>query len=166
MSLHCRGRWVLTKGSGGRGNGPGRIHGRGTDVPINSVPVDQSGFLKVMVSSIEPRPEGKYDQETRRMVETGRQASDPNGVPQWTVEVVATVPGRFDSRTQSELLRVTVTCAEDPSTQVMEGEQVVFEGLTVGVMAPEVDKESGKPRGGKLFWQAQGVRSRSLAGKS
>jgi hypothetical protein len=135
-------------------------------VPINSVPVDQSAFSKVMLVSVEPKPEVKWDQATGDRRETGNQsASKRDGVPQWTVQAVVSMPSRFDGRTQSDVIPVTVTCAEDPSVQVMEGDQIVFDGLTVGVMNPEKDDKTGNIRGGKLFWQATGVRSKSLAGK-
>jgi hypothetical protein len=60
------------------------------------------------------------------------------------------------------VLSVTVTCADDPTGQVAEGDQVYFDNLTVGVMPPEAG-EGGRIRGGKLFWQATGVRSRIAA---
>jgi hypothetical protein len=127
-------------------------------VPINSVPVDQAAFVKFMLISIEP----KADRET------GIQYTSKDGTEKkWTVQVVAQLPSRWDAgRTESEVLAVTVTSAEDPASQVMEGEKVVFDNLTVGVMAPESDKDNPqKIRGGKLFWQASGVRAHSLAGK-
>ena len=76
------------------------------------------------------------------------------------------MPSRFDvSRTDSEVLAVTVTCSEDPREYVTEGDPVEFDGFTVGVMPPE-SGENGRIRGGKLFWQASGVRSRVPSGKS
>lgn len=126
-------------------------------VPIQSVPVDQAAFVKFMVISVEP----KADRET------GIQYTSKDGSEKkWTVQVVAQLPSRWDSgRTESEVLPVTVTCAGDPSAQVMEGEKVVFDNLTVGVMAPEKG-EGDRIRGGRLFWQATGVRAASLAGKA
>ncbi|MGZ3357638.1 MAG: hypothetical protein ACXVBO_22710 [Isosphaeraceae bacterium] len=127
-------------------------------MPINSVPVDQAAFTKFMLISIEP----KVDRET------GVQFTSKDGAERkWVVQVVAQLPSRWDAgRTESEVLAVTVTCAEDPSVQVMEGDKVAFDNLTVGVMNPEQDKDSGRIRGGKLFWGASGVVSRSMAGKS
>jgi hypothetical protein len=125
--------------------------GRGTEVPINSVPVDQAAFKKFMLISIEP----KTDRDT------GVQFTSKDGSERkWTVQVVAQLPSRWDSgRTESEVLPVTVTMAGDPSAEVEEGDKVIFDGLTVGVMNPEQDKDSGRIRGGKLFWGAAGVRS-------
>jgi hypothetical protein len=93
--------------------------------------------------------------------ETGNQYQTKDGERKWTAQVVASLPSRWDAgRTESEVLSVTVTCLEDPTGQVAEGDQVRFDGLTVGVMPPEADRDSGRIRGGKLFWQASGVSSR------
>jgi hypothetical protein len=128
---------------------------KGHVVPINSAPVDQAAFTRLMLVSIEP----KTDRET------GVQFTSKDGSQRkWTVSVVASMPSRFDpARTDSEVLAVTVTSTEDPSGYVAEGEQVLFEDLTVGVMAPE-HGEGGRIRGGRLFWQASGVRAKTLAG--
>jgi hypothetical protein len=126
-------------------------------VPIQNVPVDQAAFVKFMVISVEP----KADRDT------GVQFTSKDGLERkWNVQVVAQLPSRWDSgRTESEVLAVTVTCAEDPSLKVSEGDKVTFDNLTVGVMNPEQDKESGRIRGGKLFWGATGVKSRAFADK-
>ena len=99
--------------------------------------------------------------------ETGVQFTSKDGTERkWTVQVVASLPSRWDAgRTESEVLPVTVTCADDPTARVSEGDQVVFDGLTVGVMPPEAG-EGGRIRGGRLFWQASGVRSRVTSSKS
>ena len=68
-------------------------------------------------------------------------------------------------RTENEVLAVTVTCADDPTSKMAEGEVVEFAGLTVGVMPP-AKNPAGHIRGGKLFWQAAGVRSRAHAAAS
>lgn len=124
-------------------------------MPINSAPVDQAAFTRLMLITAEP----KTDRET------GAQSTTKDGSElKWSVQVVVSMPSRFDStRTDSEVLTVTVTSAADPRDQVTEGDQVFFDGLTVGVMAPEAG-EGGRIRGGKLFWSASGVRSRSAAG--
>jgi hypothetical protein len=128
---------------------------KGHDVPINSVPVDQAAFTRLMLVAVEPRNDR----------ETGIQLTSKDGTERkWTIQVVAMMPSRWDaSRSDSEVLQVTVTSAEDPSGQVAEGDQVRFDNLTVGVMAPE-QGESGRIRGGKLFWSASGVHSRIPAG--
>lgn len=126
-------------------------------MPIQNVPVDQAAFIKLLVISIEP----KVDRET------GVQFTSKDGSERkWAVSVAAQLPSRWESgRTDSEILSVTLTSAGDPSQMVEEGDKVWFDNLTVGVMNPEQDKESGRIRGGKLFWQATGVRAQSMAGK-
>jgi hypothetical protein len=118
---------------------------------INSAPVDQAAFTRLMLVEIAP----KADRDT------GVQFTSKDGSERkWTVQVVASLPSRFDiTRTDSEVLAVTVTCADDPRDYVHEGDQVLFDGFTVGVMPPETT-DAGRIRGGKLFWQASGVRSR------
>jgi hypothetical protein len=136
----------------------GRQSWKGHTVPINSAPVDQAAFTRLMLVSIEPR----LDRET------GVQFTNKDGTERkWTVQVVASLPSRWDEgRTESEVLAVTVTCKEDPTAHIAEGDQVQFAGLTVGVMPPEKNEATGRIRGGKLFWQATGVRVRPAGAKS
>jgi hypothetical protein len=126
-------------------------------VQINSVPVDQNAFIKIRVDAIEPRTDR----------ETGVQLTNKDGTERkWTVECVMSLPSRWDSgRAVSDIVPVTVTSATDPASMVSEGELVIFDNLTVGVMPPE-QGESGRIRGGKLFWQATGVQSRTGSGGS
>ncbi len=125
-------------------------------MPINSAPVDQQAFTRLMLVAVEPRTDR----------ESGIQLTSKDGLQKkWTVQVVASMPSRWDAgRTESDVLQVTVTCADDPTGKVAEGDQVWFTDFTVGVMAPEAVEGSSRIRGGKLFWQASGVQSRS--GKS
>jgi hypothetical protein len=119
-------------------------------VPINSAPVDQAAFTRMMLISIEPR----VDRETGAIL-TNRDGTERK----WTVQVVASLPSRWDAgRSESEVLSVTVTCADDPNQHAAEGEPVVFKDLSVGVMPPEQNKDTGRIRGGKLFWAASGIR--------
>ena len=126
-------------------------------MPINSVPVDQAAFTRLMIVAVE----AKCDRET------GEQYKSKDGTARkWTVQVVASLPSKWDlGRTDSEVLSVTLTSADDPRDQVNEGEMVTFDGLTAGVMPPEQNAESGRIRGGKLFWQASGVQTRITAGR-
>jgi hypothetical protein len=138
--------------------GPPHIAEGARTVPINSAPVDQAAFTRLMLVQVEP----KADRET------GVQYTSKDGSERkWTVQVVASMPSRFDAtRTDSEVLSITVTSVGDPRDDVAEGDQVLFDSLTVGVMPPEAG-EGGRIRGGKLFWQAAGVRSRvPVGGKS
>lgn len=117
---------------------------------ITSAPVDQAAFTRMMLVTIEP----KTDRDT------GVQYTNKDGTERkWTVQVVVSLPNRFDpARTDSEVLSVTVQCADDPSLSVSEGDPVRFDSLSVGVMAPE-QGEGGRIKGGRLFWQASGVRA-------
>lgn len=126
-------------------------------MPINSAPVDQAAFTRLMLVSIEP----KTDRDT------GVQFTSKDGSERkWTVSAVVSMPSRFDpARTDSDVLAVTVTSAADPADHVAEGDSILFDNLTVGVMAPE-HGDGGRIRGGKLFWQASGVRARVMSGKS
>ena len=103
-------------------------------MPINSVPVDQAAFTRLMLVSIEP----KTDRET------GVQFTSKDGSEKkWTAQVVASLPSRWEAgRTESEVLPVTVTCAGDPAAEVMEGDKVSFE--------LERDRKSGKMSAGQL----------------
>lgn len=126
-------------------------------MPFTSAPVDQTQFTRIQVVEIEP----KTDRTTGAQF-TSRDGSERK----WTVQAVFKMPSRFDpNRTDSDLLNVTVTCPDDPRDSVHEGDQVIFDGLTAGVMPPEAD-DSGRIRGGKLFWTASGVRSRVASAKS
>jgi hypothetical protein len=103
--------------------------------------------------------------EPRTDRETGVQLTSKDGTERkWTVQVVASTPSRFDAnRTDNEVLTVTVTCADDPAGKVAEGDQVEFANWTVGVMDPELNT-AGRIRGGRLFDQATGIRTRVPAG--
>jgi hypothetical protein len=103
-------------------------------VPINSAPVDQAAFTRMMLVAVEP----KKDRET------GVQYTNRDGTEKkWNVQVVASMQSRFDPA-------------------IAEGDQVWFDGFSVGVMPPE-KTENDRIRGGKLFWTASGVHSRPQA---
>ena len=127
-------------------------------MPIQSVPVDQAAFTRAMLIAIEP----KADRET------GVQYTSKDGLERkWNAQVVMSLPSKWDAgRTESEVVNVTLTMADDPRDQVAEGDPVLFDDLTVGVMAPTKDEDSGRIKGGRLFWQATGVRSRVPAKSS
>jgi len=124
-------------------------------VPINSVPVDQTAFAKCMIVAIEP----KNDRET------GIQFTDRDGTKRkWSAQVVISMPSRWEAgKTESEVVAVTLTIADDPTGLVKDGDAVWFDGLSVGVMNPE-QGDNGRIRGGRLFWQASGIHVRQSAG--
>jgi hypothetical protein len=88
----------------------------------------------------------------------GEVATNAQGVPQWTCEVAVTYRTGPGERSQSEVLTVTLTRADDPFTGIHPGAAIQFDGLRAGLSAPE-STESGRIRGGRLWWQADGLRA-------
>jgi hypothetical protein len=120
-------------------------------VPLNYAPVDQGAYTRMMLVTIEP----KTDRDT------GVQYTSKDGSERkWTAQVVASLPSRWDAgRSDSDVLSVTVTCSDDPTGLVHEGDPVEFKDLTVSAMPPEMG-DTGRIRGGKPFYQANGIRSK------
>lgn len=125
-------------------------------MPITSAPVDPARFTALIFMGCEP----KLDRDT------GNQHTSKDGMyRKWTVVVAASKPASWDpARAETDTLQVTVTSAEEPANGLVMGTPVTFTDFTTGVMSPEADAESGKIRGGKLYWQATGVRP--VGGKS
>jgi hypothetical protein len=87
------------------------------------------------------------------------QDSNADGVPKWDIQAAVTYRPTFDGqRLQSEVLSVTVTSINDPADGIPVPSAVVFEQLRVGSMPPELNRETDRIRGGRLFYTAQGVR--------
>jgi hypothetical protein len=86
----------------------------------------------------------------------GEVATNAQGVPQWTCEVAVTYRTNPGERSQSEVLTVTITRDGDPFTGIQAGAVVQFDGLRAGLSAPE-STDSGRIRGGRLWWQADGI---------
>jgi hypothetical protein len=86
----------------------------------------------------------------------GEVATNAAGVPQWTCEVAVTYRTRNGERAVSEVLTVTITGAADPFHGIQPGAPVMFDGLRAGLSAPE-STDSGRIRGGRLWWQADGL---------
>ena len=126
---------------------------------MNSRPVDQAAFTRLMLVTIEPRMT-RPDQPGEVPV----QLTNKDGTERkWTAQVVASMPSRWDAdRSESEVLSITVTCADDPTSRVHEGDMVEFANWTTGVMDPEMNA-SGRIRGGRLFDQATGIRTKVVA---
>jgi hypothetical protein len=93
--------------------------------------------------------------------DTGVQHTTKDGsARKWTVTVAATKPATYDpARMENDVLAVTVTSPDDPAEGLVMGTPVTFTDFSVGVMAPEANQETGKIRGGRLFWSANGVRA-------
>lgn len=86
----------------------------------------------------------------------GEVATNAQGVPQWTCEVAVTYRGKPGDRVVSEVLTVTITRDGDPFTGIAPGSAIQFDGLRAGLSAPE-STDSGRIRGGRLWWQADGL---------
>lgn len=80
-----------------------------------------------------------------------------NGERKWSVQVAVSYVPEY-GRSVAEVIEVGMTGA-DPSGSVQPGMPVKFDRLRVGFSAPEINGESGRIRGGKPFWQADGVQS-------
>jgi hypothetical protein len=90
----------------------------------------------------------------------GEQTQDANtaGVPKWGLEVAVTFAPQDGMRPVSEVLNITITAPHDPAQGVAPGSPVQFDGFRVGVSPPE-KTDRGGIRGGKLWYQASGVRA-------
>ena len=80
-----------------------------------------------------------------------------DGQRKWSVQVAVSYFSEYGMRPQAEVIEVTIV-GEDPSAMVQPGSPVQFDRLRQGISAPEMNNESGRIRGGKPFWSADGVR--------
>lgn len=126
------------------------------------IPVDQSKYSRIMIVALEPKMALEQD-ENGGWREAAFQATSPDGAEkQWNVEVVLIRPSKYGNR--SETATVTVT-GPDPSSQVTEGERVEFDNLEVSIADPTVNRDRpGRVKGGRVNWQADGVRSAAPSG--
>jgi hypothetical protein len=118
--------------------------------------VDQAAtFQAVAFLSAEPR-----------MVfgEQGRQETTKDGVPRWTVEVVAAFR-QFDKIT-SEVLKVTMASHKNPAEEIGLYTPIQMVGFTVGVTPPEerTDKDGRKKVvGGTAWYRCDEIRPLTVA---
>lgn len=87
----------------------------------------------------------------------GEVATNAQGIPQWTCEVAVSYRTKPGERSSSEVLTVTITAAGDPFENTPAGTPVIFDGLRAGLSAPEATERG--IRGGRLWYQADGIRS-------
>jgi hypothetical protein len=85
------------------------------------------------------------------------------GLPKWTVEAAVTFVVEPGMRPVSEVIAMTVTAPTDPAQGIGQGSPIVFDGFRVGMSPPEKNDRGGI-RGGKLWFQAAGVRPASSGG--
>lgn len=99
---------------------------------------------------------------------TGAQAVSAQGIPKWELSVAVTYLAEPGMRAQSEVLAVTVTTQANPAENIAPGTQVEFDGLRVGISAPE-QRDNGRGSrivGGKPWFQASGLRPAHAARKA
>jgi hypothetical protein len=93
---------------------------------------------------------------------TDQQDITRNGERKWSVQVAVSYFPDFGMRAVAEVIEIGLT-GEDPSLTIQPGMPVQFDRLRVGATAPEATAE-GRVRGGRLYWQADGVRPFSGSG--
>jgi hypothetical protein len=91
---------------------------------------------------------------------TGAQATNAQGIPKWELSVAVTYLTEPGMRAQSEVLAVTCTTPDNPAKDIAPGTSVEFDGLRVGISAPEQRSNDRGSRivGGKPWFQASGLR--------
>ena len=93
----------------------------------------------------------------------GVQDTSAEGVPKWTAMVAVTFTPNGTMTPVSDVLTVSVTQPGNPADGMQLPASVVFEGLRLGVNAPE-KRDNGSIRGGRLWYSATGLRSSLMAG--
>jgi hypothetical protein len=94
--------------------------------------------------------------EPRADFNTGEHQRNAAGTLKWSVTVAAqTIPAN-GQRSTAETLSVGIASDKDPGAEIQPGTPILLDDLRAGVMDPEQRGE--KIRGGRLFWQATGVR--------
>ncbi len=79
-----------------------------------------------------------------------------DGLRKYSVQVAVSYFPEYGMRPQAEVIEVTIA-GDDPAAVVQPGMPVAFTRLRLGISAPEVNNESGRVRGGRPFWSADGV---------
>jgi hypothetical protein len=87
---------------------------------------------------------------------TDQQDITRNGERKWSCQVAVSYFPDYGMRAVAEVIEVGLT-GEDPGLKIQPGQPVQFDRLRVGATAPEKTEE-GRVRGGRLYWQADGVR--------
>ena len=93
----------------------------------------------------------------------GVQDTSAEGVPKWTAMVAVTFTPNGTMTPVSDVLTVSVTQLGNPADGMQLPAAVVFEGLRLGVNAPE-KRDNGSIRGGRPWYSAIGLRSSLMAG--
>jgi hypothetical protein len=124
-------------------------------MPQGTITVDQAATFAAALLMSSAR-KTKYGTQ-------GEVATNAAGVPQWTCEVAVSYRVRSGERAISECLTVTITNAADPFAGITPGMPVQFDGLRAGLSPPE-SGDNGRIRGGRLWYQADGITAAVPAG--
>jgi hypothetical protein len=110
----------------------------------------QNTFETALLMSSAPKP--KFG------ASTGEISTNAAGVPQYQLFVAVTYLPGATGRKISEVITLTVAAQHDPAKDIAPGTPVMFDALRCGVSEPEA-RENGKGvRGGKIWFQANGIR--------
>ena len=114
-----------------------------------TITVDQQATFSTppLVMSVGPKLKFGTDQQD---------VNTRTGERKWSVQVAVSYVPEY-GRSVAEVIEVGLLGA-DPSGSIQPGMPVQFDRLRVGFSAPEINGESGRIRGGKPFWSADGVR--------
>jgi hypothetical protein len=96
---------------------------------------------------------------------TDQQDITRSGERKWSVQVAVSYFPDYGMRAVAEVIEIGMT-GEDPSQTIQPGMPVQFDRLRTGVSAPEKNEDTGRIRGGKLYWQADAVHPFSATGKA
>ena len=91
-------------------------------------------------------------------LKTGEILVNKQGAIKWGVQAVASWQSEYGMPPVTEVITVGIPASHDPASGITAGTQIQFDGMRVGVMAPEPNGKGGI-KGGKPFYQASAVRA-------
>lgn len=94
--------------------------------------------------------------EVKADFNTGEAQKNKDGQYKWAVTVAAQTIPVNGQRSTAETLSITIPAAADPCDGLPPGTSVEIQDMRAGTMDPEMRGE--KIRGGRMFFQASGVR--------
>lgn len=92
--------------------------------------------------------------EPKAQFGTGEQDTTKDGVPKWTVQLIAGFVDQF-GKSQNEILNVTVASKDDPLAKVGQFTPVSLKGFQVGVM--DRRDRQGNVLGAQVYFRAEAV---------
>jgi len=121
-------------------------------VAFDSVPVDPAYLETVIFKSAAPKYERQSDEEYRRR-DQKVQKHTRDGVPVWSVQVMAAARPEGDRPARTGDFKVSVPMADDPAELFHMGEAVSFAGLKFGVSP----LTKGQHRDYAVWWTAEQI---------